>query len=61
MLIEKDSKVIGIAARYGRSYVLNTASRANLEEYICIAAEVDVDIWYCRFGYLEFSMLKGLC
>ena len=60
MLIEKDSKVIGIASRRSRSYILNTASRANLEEYIYIAAKVDIDTWYCRFSHLEFSILKGL-
>ena len=60
MLIEKDSKVIGIASRRGRSYMLNTASRANSEEYARIAAEVDADTWYRRFGHLEFSTLKGL-
>ena len=60
MLIEKDSKVIGIAARRSRSYILNIASRANSEEYIYIAAEVDTDTWYRQFGHLKFSILKGL-
>lgn len=46
MLIEKDYKVIGVAARRGRSYVLNTASRANSGEYVCTVAEVDADTWH---------------
>ena len=43
MLIKKDSKVIEIAARYSRSYILNIASRANLKEYIYIVAKVNID------------------
>ena len=60
MLIKKDSKVIGIASRCSRSYILNIASRANLEEYICITAKVDIDTWYHQFSHLKFSTLKGL-
>ena len=44
MLIKKDYKIIEVTTRYSRSYILNTASRANLKKYIYITAIVKVNI-----------------
>jgi hypothetical protein len=56
LVITKNQKMIGVAARVGRAYILTT----HITETTYKAVEVDPELLHRRLGHLTYSSLQGI-